>query len=120
MKLPEGPFLMEGGKGLGPIQISLEKSLLVYACKLLEELGFYLGCVCASGCSESMETVMELHLLCYPRVDDAFKDFQDYFQEADASGHSSRALGAALSVPKCVAPAPPVYSMPLAVEYPLL
>jgi len=43
MELHEGPFLMEGSKGLGPIQIGLEKSLLVYACKLLKELGFYLG-----------------------------------------------------------------------------
>jgi len=79
---------MEGGEGLGPVQISLEKSLLVYACKLLEELGFNLGCVCASGCSKSMETVMEFHLGRDTGVDDNFKDLQDYFQEADASGAS--------------------------------
>jgi len=33
-----------------------------------------------------METVMKFHLGCDTRVDDAFKDLQDYFQEADASG----------------------------------
>jgi len=42
IKLHEGPFLMKDSKGIGPIQTGLEKSLLVYACKLLEELGFYL------------------------------------------------------------------------------
>jgi len=35
MQLLEGADLVEGGKSLGPIQIGLEKSLLVYTCKLL-------------------------------------------------------------------------------------
>jgi len=86
MKLHEGPFLMEGSKGLGPIQTGLEKIVLVHTCKLLEELGFNLGGISAAGCSKSMETVMEFHLRSDTRVDDAFKDLQDYFQEADASG----------------------------------
>jgi len=77
---------MEGSKGLGPIHTGLESSLLVYACQLLEELGFYLGCISASGCSKSMETVVEFHLGFDTRINNAFKDLQDYFQEANASG----------------------------------
>jgi len=56
MQLLEGANLMEGSKGFEPIQIGLEEGLLVNACKLLEEFGFYLGCVSASGCSKSMES----------------------------------------------------------------